>query len=184
MFQKYVSGLTVDRAIEDLENGSFSSHVTKFQNGLTATNADAFVHKKRKAVAPKTPPVRVEGVVVMSQDEYALMDDKGDVWWFDNIQTNLTFPSDAFFGPDHQVKDKDGNYVDLSVMYDYVMAREDPGPHLKAEEGIRLSFVPREREALHFENGKLVIHENKDGFKYDKSIPVICKGVATETRLL
>ena len=142
-------------------------------------------YKKKTDVA--APTTRVEGVVAESAGAYALMDDHGQLWWFDNHLVVCAFHT--LNGPDYHVEDVHDNHVDLSVYPFQDSVYMDPtdgtgSPQLKAQPGERVSFVPRVRSTLRFRAGKLVIHECMDvhGHTRLESIPSACVGVATETR--
>ena len=65
--------------------------------------------------------IEVEGVVVEAAGNYALRDDQGALWWFDNNKVVFQFRQ---IGPDYHVKDIGGNYVDLTDLFDFVVDAE------------------------------------------------------------
>jgi hypothetical protein len=156
----------------------------------TVATGGYLAYKKQKVKASTTRLDPVDGVVVEAAGNiYALRDDQGAYWWFDNVQVVEPYPTLA--GPDKQVKDLDGNYVELSIFpfFDYVtygeyFEEDEPKPRLNAQPGERVRFVPRETSTLLLKDGKLAIHEYKHGLAHIQYvlIPSVCKGVATETR--
>ena len=131
----------------------------------------------------------VDGVVVETVgNTYALRDDQGDHWWFDNVQS--VERHNTLQWPDKQVKDLDGNYVELPIFpfsdyeTDIGYFEEDPKPRLKAQPGDRVSFVPRETNTLRLEGGKLAISKWPSELADIEYVPIpsACIGVATETR--
>ena len=130
--------------------------------------------------------MEVEGVVVEVGGDYFLQDGQGAHWWFDNKKVVFQFRT---IGPDYHVKDIDGNYVDLTSLFDFVVDAEyfeKDAPkklHLKGQPGDHMRFVPRETSTLQLRDDMLVIYDNKtDKVAYRGPVPIpsACKGVATE----
>jgi len=147
--------------------------------------------KKQKTLAPTTPSEVVGTVVEFEGDPgtYFLEDENGKYWWFDNVQVIEAYPT--LRGPNKQVLDLNGGFVELSIspFWDYVVDgdyynRVEPKPHLKAQVGERVSFVPRETSTLRLENDKLIILNwpEVNAQITTMFVPGGCAGVATNTR--